>query len=72
MEDVHIDPIQAVKAHVDLRATTSVGMHFGTFRQADDGFAEPVEDLMKARSAAGLAEQDFIVLPEGRGRSDWR
>ena len=72
MEEVHVDPKEAVTSHVDLRATTSVGMHFGTFRQADDGFTEPVEDLIKARSEAGLAENDFIVLAEGSGRSDWR
>jgi L-ascorbate metabolism protein UlaG (beta-lactamase superfamily) len=71
MQEVHIDPSEAVKAHVDLRAKTSVGMHFGTFRQADDGFTEPVDDLKKARERAGLAEDDFIVLVEGEGRAEW-
>jgi L-ascorbate metabolism protein UlaG (beta-lactamase superfamily) len=72
MAPVHIDPEQAVKAHRDLRARTSVGIHFGTFRQADDGFTEPVEDLQKALLEAGLPEDDFIVLPEGLGRTAWR
>jgi L-ascorbate metabolism protein UlaG (beta-lactamase superfamily) len=68
MATVHIDPEEAVKAHLELGATTSVGMHFGTFRLADDGQDEPVADLTRARSKAGVSDAQFWVLGFGEGR----
>jgi L-ascorbate metabolism protein UlaG (beta-lactamase superfamily) len=32
MKAVHMNAAEAVQAHLDLGATESVGMHFGTFR----------------------------------------
>lgn len=69
MSPVHIDPAEAVRAHRDLGARTSVGVHYGTFRQADDGFTEPIEDLKSAMAKAGLGDEDFLILPEGHGRA---
>lgn len=69
MAPVHIDPAQAVKAHQDLRAEQSLAIHFGTFRQADDGFEEPIRDLEAALSGAGLTKRDFWILAEGQGRN---
>lgn len=67
MGPVHLDPADAVKAHRDLGAKTSVGMHFGTFRLTDEVIDAPAGDLAAAREAAGLDDADFIV-PEFGGR----
>ncbi len=67
MHPIHMDPAQAVKAHRELHARTSIAIHFGTFAQADDGFTEPVQELSKAVVEAGLRDGEFLVLPEGRG-----
>ncbi len=69
MHPVHIDPKDAVVAHQSLRATTSVGIHYGTFQMADDGFEEPAQTLIKERAAAGLGEEDFWILKEGEGKN---
>jgi L-ascorbate metabolism protein UlaG (beta-lactamase superfamily) len=68
MKPVHIDPAEAVQAHQILGAQHSVGVHFGTFALADEGMDQAPEDLRKARTAAGLDEEDFWVLGFGEGR----
>jgi L-ascorbate metabolism protein UlaG (beta-lactamase superfamily) len=66
MKSAHIEPAEAVKAHLALGASTSVAMHFGTFQLGDDGMLEPVQDLQRAIAAAGSPR--FWVLGEGEGR----
>lgn len=68
MAPVHISPDEAVFAHRALRASTSMAMHFGTFRLADDGEREPIEDLTMAIAAATGPEPRFWVLGFGEGR----
>lgn len=65
MEPIHVDPEQAVQIHKDVRAKTSIGMHFGTFPLADDGMDEPVRDLAKARNKFGLKDEEFVTIAEG-------
>lgn len=65
MKPVHIDPDEAVAAHFELGARRSVGVHWGTFDQADEGFYEPVEDLERARAAARLPDDAFVALENG-------
>ena len=66
MSRVHVDPLQAVQAHLDLGAERSVGMHYGTFKLADDGMDEPVEELAKAREDLGVSKDAFRVLEHGQ------
>src|SRR5262245_24410052 len=42
MQDVHMNPAEAVQAHLDLDSRASIGMHFGTFQLTPEGFDEPV------------------------------
>lgn len=65
----HMDPAEAVQAHLDLGAQASMGVHFGTFELSDDGQFEPVEDLATAREAQGVAP-DFFRAPEFGGGYD--
>lgn len=66
MRPQHIDPIEAVEAHRALGAQRSVGIHWGTFDQADEGMNEPAEDLARARSNAGLPADAFVAIENGK------
>jgi L-ascorbate metabolism protein UlaG (beta-lactamase superfamily) len=65
MRPQHIDPAEAVAAHLELGAGRSVGMHFGTFDQADEGMDDPPAALRAARASAGLAPEAFLALENG-------
>jgi L-ascorbate metabolism protein UlaG (beta-lactamase superfamily) len=64
----HLDPHEAVRAHLDLRPRRSLGMHFGTFQLTDEAIDAPVSVLRQARAEAGVAETDFDVLAFGETR----
>jgi len=70
MRPMHMSPDEAFKAHQILQAQTSVAIHYGTFRLADDGETEAVERL---RELAGQAANDagdppaFLALEPGVG-----
>ena len=65
MRDQHVNPDEAVLAHLELGATLSLGMHFGTFPLSDEGPEEPVVALAAARAARGVAEAAFPALHNG-------
>lgn len=65
--DIHMNPEEAVQAHLDLNASASgllVPIHWGTFRLAPHRWAEPVERLLAAADAAGIA----TAVPKPGGR----
>jgi L-ascorbate metabolism protein UlaG (beta-lactamase superfamily) len=68
MSPVHISPEEAVQAHQVLGASMSIGIHFGTFAQADDGQDGPLNYLGKALVEAGNPRPNFHVLGFGEGR----
>lgn len=68
MRSVHMDPPEAVRAHIDLQAKQSIGIHFGTFQLTEEGIYQPIHDLKFALAEGRLPAQEFIVLPEGRTR----
>jgi L-ascorbate metabolism protein UlaG (beta-lactamase superfamily) len=65
MKDIHMNPEEAVQAHMDVGARRSIGMHFGTFRLTTEGPNEPVAALGRARSAAGIDDAAFTTLDVG-------
>jgi len=65
MADVHVNPREAVQAHLDLRAERSIGMHFGTFQLTYEAIDQPVTDLVAARAELGVSDDDFMVLQPG-------
>ena len=65
MQDNHMNPDDAVRAHLDLGARTSIGIHFGSFRLSDEGFEDPVRDLAVARRLHDVAPEAFRVLDVG-------
>jgi N-acyl-phosphatidylethanolamine-hydrolysing phospholipase D len=65
MQEQHMNPADAVRAHKDLAARRSIGIHWGTFALTDEALDQPPRDLAQARGQQGLAEADFFVLPIG-------
>lgn len=65
MKPIHMNPAEAVVAHRDLDAKVSIGMHFGTFRLAAEGFDQPVRELQEALKKQSIPQDQFIVLDEG-------
>ena len=55
----HMNPADAVQAHIDLAPSLSVAMHFGTFQLTDEGIDAPLEALEAARRERGIPEQAF-------------
>jgi L-ascorbate metabolism protein UlaG (beta-lactamase superfamily) len=61
MESAHMNPAEAVRAHVEVGARRSVAMHWGTFQLTDEGRLEPPRALGEALGRAGVAEADFAI-----------
>ncbi len=66
MAKYHISPEESVKVHQDIRASKSVGIHWGTFMLTDEPLDEPPERLARAAEKAGLDQDEFIVLKHGQ------
>ncbi|HEX4048878.1 MAG TPA: MBL fold metallo-hydrolase, partial [Elusimicrobiota bacterium] len=65
MKDQHVNPDEAVRAHLDLGSRLSVGMHFGTFHLTDEGIDDPVKALAESRLARGVPDSAFRPLHNG-------
>ncbi len=59
MQSVHMNPAEAVQAHLDLAAAQSIGMHFGTFQLTTEGIDEPLRALEEARRARDIPSSQF-------------
>jgi L-ascorbate metabolism protein UlaG (beta-lactamase superfamily) len=68
MSRVHTSPDEALRAHEILDAGVSVGIHFGTFRLADDGQDEPAERIATLLKERQGPEPRFWVLGFGESR----
>ena len=67
MAPVHMSPVGAVQAFTDLGRPQTVGIHFGTFQQGDDGLFEPAQDLTNELLKQKIPLQRFTVPTEGKG-----
>ena len=65
MSAAHMNPEEAVRAHLDLRSRLSVAMHFGCFQLTDEGIDEPVRDLGRALERHAVPASAFRVLEPG-------
>jgi L-ascorbate metabolism protein UlaG (beta-lactamase superfamily) len=65
MQSVHMNPTEAVQAHLDLEASESIGMHFGTFQLTTEGIDEPLRALEDARRERGIPQSRFRTLRFG-------
>ena len=67
MKPMHMNPAEAVRAHRDLGAKQSIGMHFGTFQLTPEAIDQPQADLT-ARSPEAVFRKEFVTLHEGETR----
>jgi L-ascorbate metabolism protein UlaG (beta-lactamase superfamily) len=66
MAAVHMNPAEAMDAHLALGARQSIGMHFGTFQLTDEAIDAPLIALDAARRATGV--DTFTTLGFGETR----
>lgn len=69
MSAVHTSPQEAVQAHKILQSDYSIGIHFGTFRLADDAQNDPAENLTIALEQEKVSKEKFLLLDFGEGRT---
>ena len=65
MKAVHMNPAEAVQAHIELDPSESVSMHFGTFQLTTEGIDEPVRALEVACRSANVPPSRFRTLDFG-------
>ena len=63
MKTMHMNPEDAVLAHLDLESKNSIGMHFGTFQLTDEAYDTPEKDLSMALEK--LKVKNFKTLKPG-------
>lgn len=66
MHHVHVNPEEAVMAHLDLQAKKSIGMHFGTFQLSAEHINQPKVELETAKQKYNIAADEFITLALGK------
>ncbi|WP_372883221.1 MBL fold metallo-hydrolase [Psychromonas sp.] len=64
MQDMHVNPEEALQIHHDIKATLSLGIHWGTFPLTAEPIDEPLKKLLEA--TASLKETAFITTPLGK------
>ncbi len=71
MQSVHMNPEEAVVAHQDLKAVSSIGIHFGIFHglgsHNQETITEPQDDLKRAKLKHNVSDKDFLTLDVGQG-----
>ena len=65
MRAVHMNPAEAVQAHLDLESAESIGMHFGTFQLTTEGIDEPVTALGRALKERDVPPSRFRTIAFG-------
>lgn len=65
MAPMHMGPLEAVRAHLELGAARSMGVHWGTFDQADEGRYQAAGELGLALDALRLPRAQFIAARPG-------
>jgi L-ascorbate metabolism protein UlaG (beta-lactamase superfamily) len=65
MQDVHMNPAEAVQAHLDLESKHSIAMHFGTFQLTPEAIDAPPAELRRALHERGVDETTFDVPAPG-------
>jgi L-ascorbate metabolism protein UlaG (beta-lactamase superfamily) len=65
MRSVHMNPAEAVQAHLDLESPETLGMHFGTFQMTSEGIDEPLRALEQTRALRNIPESRFRVIGFG-------
>lgn len=65
MKYMHLDPVTAVDAFIDLKANNFIPIHHGTFPLSDEPVEEPLELLKDTIKKNNLKEDNFWMLKLG-------
>ncbi|MDT8448132.1 MAG: MBL fold metallo-hydrolase [bacterium] len=65
MQKVHLNPEQAVEAHLQLQSKQSLAMHYGYFQLTGEPIEEPPIRLKAELARRGLDERDFSTPAYG-------
>ena len=68
MKTMHVNPSEAVMAHIDLKSKQSIGIHFGTFQLTDEAIDQPKRDLIKALEEKKISPDKFTTLQPGQSQ----
>ena len=68
MKDQHVNPAEAVRVFLDVRAREAIGVHWGTFDLTDEPLDAPMVALPRALDAAGVARERFVLYRHGETR----
>lgn len=66
MKEQHMNPHDAVRAHLDLKSRLSIGIHFGCFQLTDEGLNDPAKDLAIALKDQRISTEKFKVPDHGQ------
>jgi hypothetical protein len=58
---MHMNPGEAVRAHLDLHSQRSMAIHFGLIDNAGESYEAPRTELTVARQANGVDETTFVT-----------
>jgi L-ascorbate metabolism protein UlaG (beta-lactamase superfamily) len=67
MHPQHMNPEEAVNAHLDLASEFSIGVHHSTVQLTDEAIDEPAAALARALKEHDVEPQRFRVLEPGAG-----
>jgi L-ascorbate metabolism protein UlaG (beta-lactamase superfamily) len=65
MRDQHMDPAEAVRAHLDLHARQSIATHYGCFQLTDEAIDAPVRELQESLARERIAAGRFLAMRPG-------
>ncbi|HEX6974929.1 MAG TPA: MBL fold metallo-hydrolase [Vicinamibacterales bacterium] len=65
MHAVHMNPEEAVRAHVELGSRESIAMHYGTFQLTTEAIDAPLRALEQARVARNVTASQFRTIAFG-------
>ncbi|RTL54073.1 MAG: MBL fold metallo-hydrolase [Bradyrhizobiaceae bacterium] len=66
MQDMHMNPDDAVKALADCGAGQALAHHHGTFQLTDEAIDDPVNALAAALDTASVPREKFVALKPGQ------
>jgi len=66
MQPQHVDPVEAVQVHTELKSKLSLGIHWGTFILANEPEDEPPQLLQKELDNRKMSRSEFITTSIGQ------
>lgn len=68
MSAIHMNPLEAIQVHKQVRSKQSIGIHWGSFSLAAEGHNEPRAILKEEMEKSGLPVEQFTTMEIGQTR----